>query len=416
MTSRGYLPSVLSKRHMIVRRRACRLAIVIIVGMSCSAASADPAPCNKPPQAFTQRSRLQAMLSIHAHAYFASSRSHGRGLGGLDVLSLRDATETLRCDPSPGAWSRRRRAVAKLLAYGWPDPVDRVLIEEELGARIDDIVRAMQAVYGEALDRYLKPHPIRLETALLQLLADRPQLIPAPAGAPPLAPNECAQKWKPEQDPTSDDDSTSIAIHTYISISGTTRNAIAQNVDPQRWDECSKFWPTPAPESTCLATVMIPNTCELQRPDVACGTSQPFGSQYAKRHLYEHFVCTTPPCDCEFENVLNVSTTLLPHNLKGSTTQVDAYHVGYSLPVCALEKFEGTISGRIGTNNAVRASIDRGWLDVWEEGGRTHVEANKFVAFTNRTDTSMTGVVMGFTELNEELAEVACCLDGAPAK
>jgi len=352
------------------------------------------------------------MLSVHANAYFSPQR-HRRGIPALKVLPLARAADTLRCDPSPGSWSRRRRAIAKLMAYEWPHFEDRTLIERRLGARVDAIRARMKDLYGSALDKYIRTSPVRLETALLQLLADEPSLMPAPEGAPPVDPSECAKSWKPVQDPTVDDNSTSVTIHTHISIAGVSRDDVAKNVDPQRWDECSKFWPTPPPESTCLAKV---KKSKCQVTDWNCTTPVTAGSSYTVSPLYEHFVCDVDPCDCEFENILNVSASFQPHPLPGGTPpSVQEYITTYALPVCAFAKFDGAISGRIGTNYSVRASIDDGWVEVWEEGGRTHVEANKFVAFTNNTETSTAGAILGFAELNEELAELACCLDGNTA-
>jgi hypothetical protein len=55
-------------------------------------------------------------------------------------------------------------------------------------------------------------------------------------------------------------------------------------------------------------------------------------------------------------------------------------------------------------------------MDVWEHTDaqtgtkRTHVRGHKLVKFDNPVINGSTGVALGFTELNEELAEVACCL------
>ena len=358
-------------------------------------------PCVPPVGGFNQRTRLAAMLSVHAHAYFASGHRAPETMSHLHVQPLTEAVEVLRCDPSPGAWSRRRRAIAKLLAYGGIDSPYRALIEQNLGANVPAISTALSHKLGATCD---VSDPKGVEKLLLETLADEPELMPPPSGAPATAVSPCAENWTEVESPSVEDNSASIAIHTHIAITGMSRDEIARNVDPQRWDECSKFWPTPAPESTCLATVEPARGCEVTEADTACKTPLPPGTPYGPDYLYENFVCDVSPCDCRFKNVLTVSTSL----------QAEAFHVEYSLPVCEprFDTVDGAISGQIGNDHDVVAQVDQGHVDVWEQDGRTHVEAEKHVEFSNPIESGTAGAVLGFTELNEELAELACCLDG----
>jgi hypothetical protein len=233
---------------------------------------------------------------------------------------------------------------------------------------------------------------------------------PAIIAGPPVA-NVCAQGWMPEALP-SGGTSDSGVVHAYarISIPGLVRDRVAENVDPQSWDDCSTLWPrpevgTPA-DSASLATVSSTD-CTVDPLSEVTLTHRPPGSTYPAQTFYEHFSCLAPPCNAEFKNILMVQTRLQPRNV-GSTT-VDSYYVHYSLPVCWLPpQLKGAIWGRI-DGQTVLATDDWGVIEVWESGQRTYVSAEKYVAFDNKTWTNSLGALLGLTELNEQLAEIACC-------
>jgi hypothetical protein len=201
----------------------------------------------------------------------------------------------------------------------------------------------------------------------------------------------------------------------YISVPGHVRDLVARNVDPQSWDECSTFWPRPAisgnpPDSATLANVSA-SGCMVTFPAGVQPTAVPAGSLYPLRDFYEHFRCVTPPCDSEFKNILNVYTDHQPRDVGGTT--VTAYHMHYSLPVCGFRSsFDGAISGRVQSNTSVLTSVDTGTIDVWDAPGaspRTHIQADKHVAFTSITYTNTLAAILKYTELNEQLAEIVCC-------
>ena len=367
-----------------------------------------PVPCTLPDDAFTKGARLKAMLSVHAHAQFPEGLPVGEHERPLrPPQRLADAAELLRCDPSPAAWSRRRRAIAKLLAYDWPGKRHRRELQI-LGAEIDDIVEAMHAQYGDAGLGRLRKRPDVLEVRLSNLFGGQPSLITL-AG---VLVHPCNKSWKPEGIPTVSDDGTSVSVMTHISFPTTLmgRDTMALNVDPQEWDQCSKFWPTPPPESTELVVVQR-NGCKITGHPPVLSAPKP-GDLYPPTPLYEHFVCDQAPCDSEFTNVLTAEVYHKPLILPSGT--VMSHHVTYSLPICKTRQYDGFIRGRI-SNRPTTVNIDRGWLDVWEDPyGRTHLKAFKFVEFSGRVDTSTAGVVLPFTELNGELAEIACCLDDEP--
>jgi hypothetical protein len=212
------------------------------------------------------------------------------------------------------------------------------------------------------------------------------------------------------------EDSTGVVnSFAYISVPGLVQNKVAANVDPQSWDECSTFWPRPAlglpSDSASLADVTAnPNTCTVTLPGGVSLKTRPAGSVYGPEYFYEHFRCAISPCDAEFKNILSVRTSMLPHTVAAGT--VMGYHVHYGLPMCVAAGFNGGIWGRVGTTAPVRNVTDWGNLDVWEPGPRTHVMAEKHVAFDNGTYTSTYAAMLQYTELNKQLAEIACCRRG----
>jgi hypothetical protein len=83
---------------------------------------------------------------------------------------------------------------------------------------------------------------------------------------------------------------------------------------------------------------------------------------------------------------------------------------GGSRPPLACWRSPRFLCGTIDKRDAA-VVVDHGRVTTWEEAGRTHVKSRKKVEFSNQIDNATAGVVLGFAELNEEVAEVACCLD-----
>src|SRR5207245_643206 len=88
------------------------LVFTLSMGGSGCARRAGPRPPSTQ-AGITDQQRVRAMLSIHAHARWPDAK-----FKTLPFLPLGDAVQILKSDRGPAADSRRRRAVAKLAAYG----------------------------------------------------------------------------------------------------------------------------------------------------------------------------------------------------------------------------------------------------------------------------------------------------------
>jgi hypothetical protein len=107
------------------------VAAALVAGCDGGPPAPGPAAAPEPPLAFTNEGRIDAMLSIHAFAFWPDGPPHGVE---LKTVSLPRAVALLRDDPDPFAVSRRRRAIARLAAYGLGRPeIDALL--EQLGPR-----------------------------------------------------------------------------------------------------------------------------------------------------------------------------------------------------------------------------------------------------------------------------------------
>jgi hypothetical protein len=383
----------------------------------------DPASCQAiPPNAFDKQGRLAAMLSVHAHAYFGARQALPAALPS-GTMQIDAAALFLRCDRDGLSVSRRRRATAKLAAYGWEtgEFVSQLLV---LGLNVDR--------FREAVLTDIPPHVLvmaghnhsLLEYFFAQLLRQHPALMADSDNDP------CDDQPEAPYDPPFGNDTPSqISIETYVSVKMPAAS-VYQNLDPQRWDECSAFWPTPngsmtAPlsstyGSTYIATESSPD-CTLTASEIVPDTSPPTaGTTYPGKFFFEHFACTTAPCDAEFENLLSITVEEGTHDVY-NVGSFWTHRVDYGFPACpangGFDRFDGYIWSRFdGQKPPPKVVLDEGTMDVWEHTDaqtgtkRTHVRGHKLVKFDNPVINGSTGVALGFTELNEELAEVACCL------
>src|SRR5262245_3419186 len=91
-------------------RIACLVAAALSV-LPAACRGPQPPPLH-PGEPVTDAQRTAAMVSIQAHARWLDA-----DLGGL-FITLPEAVEILLRDHTPAGDSRRRRAIAKLVAYG----------------------------------------------------------------------------------------------------------------------------------------------------------------------------------------------------------------------------------------------------------------------------------------------------------
>lgn len=384
----------------------------------------NPAACSAIPAAeFSKEGRLAAMLSVHAHAYFGAGAPPPT-LSSMG-MALTNASVLLRCDPDRMALSRRRRAIAKLAAYGWETGAfnQQLLI---LGLNVERFeIAVLQALPPHVVEAARHNRTI-LEFLFARLLRGHPELI-ADAGD-----DLCDDQPEAPYDPPFKDDSPSqISIETFVSVALPLTD-VQRNLDPQRWDECSKFWPAPdttsmAPldphlGSTYLATESS-SDCTLSAGEIDPELSAPApGDTYHGKFFFERFQCLVAPCNAEFDNLLSITVEDGSHDVLGVGVLVTR-RIDYGFPACpnnsGTDPFDGGISTRVdGALNAVKVILDEGTMDAWEKqvgnANRTFVRGHKKVKFDNPVLNGSAGVALGFTELNQELAEVACCLKAAP--
>ena len=347
-------------------------------------------------------------------------------LDELHPMELSEAATILRCDTHPLAVSRRRRAIAKLAAFGWQDnQIGRFHRELDiLGLDRPRFTRLAR----ERLEHPESPPSIRespwphqwlVEWLFARLLSDEPRLFADSASDPCDARPEAPY----DPDPLIDDTGTEVTIDTYVSVA-LAKTQVTENIDPQRWDECSKLWPesygTPPQQGTYVATVSK-TLCTVTgvAPDLSPPTP---GTAYpAPKPLFEHFECLVSPCSAWFENVLTVDVqSLNGHTVFPGTPyqkSVASHHVTYDLPVCDPDPYNGYLQGEIATQPVI-VLVDRGSLDAWEETqngvARTHVLAHKAVQFSPHAWNTAAGISLTYAELNQELAELACCLGSGP--
>jgi hypothetical protein len=106
--------------------------------LSACGAARGPRPLPLPDGPSTDQQRVDAMLSIHAHAY-----PPDRGFGQARFMEFDDAIEVLLEDRGQGADSRVRRAIAKLSSHGWERADFRLAIEKLLLSRVAATMRAV---------------------------------------------------------------------------------------------------------------------------------------------------------------------------------------------------------------------------------------------------------------------------------
>jgi hypothetical protein len=342
---------------------------------------------------------MSALFSVHAHAL-------GGGQLAVNPIDLPLAATVLQCDyiaRAAGASSRKRRVVAELAAYGRLKRFDTAIAT--LGADLAAIRTAVQAKYPVTYF-YLLHNPAVLEMIVSNMIADDPTLggLAAPAalprGAVAVTDPALVCDWKQEQPFAVWNIGPTITVDGKISVD-VPATRVEKNVDPQRWDTCSKFWDTP--DDATMTVDVATNGTDYQKQ-----TSPPAsGSDYGER-LFEHFVCSGTGCLAFFDNLLQVKTW---HGTVSSQPSLKGYVVSYSLPPKAdLDGCIGSTDKGCPGGTVVHTKTDQGWLEVFQENGRTSVVTHKEVKFDNAVANGIAQALLTYDELARELMEVACCL------
>ncbi len=342
--------------------------------------------------------RLGALISVHAHAFGLAEHQ--------PVVSLTHAAGVLECDHRAGAIgsrSRKRRVVAELAAFGRLKDFARPLAL--LGADLSRIRAKVKERYPHTYPFLLRDPPL-LEMIISNMIAENPSLggmspppPPPPSGAPEDAVRAC--DW------TQDSPFKVWHLGPVITVDGKVSVAVPvgrveSNMDAQRWDECSALW-DPPPDATHIQG-RAPGGGYQKKPNPPLP-----GSDYGWETLFEHFICNAAGCFTWFDNRLQVKNM---HTYVPSQPTLRGYVINYSLPR------NDAIDGCVGSTNpkcpspAVKVTVktDQGWLEVYEEKGRTSVVTHKEVKLDNAIANGITQALLTYAELARQLAEHACCL------
>jgi hypothetical protein len=363
-----------------------------------TAAEAVACPPKQQSGAITDRARLEAMLSVHAHVEVGADKPLPGELRCL--MPLKDAVLILKEDRGSGAWSRRRRAIAELIAHR-KSATDFESELKGLGANVQAIhpfgskkppgnAHLVQPLGTSGAVVKSGESPASLEVEVTNLLADKPEL----AGESDSEEKEC--KWHKEGDANVGVNGGAVVIDAKVSIpEPMTVEDVAKNIDPQRWDNCSLFWDPPE-DATFLAESGQPHTKPPKRNNPpAPGTPHP------ALPLFELF--TAPGIGATFENVLTITMSTGVVDEQGKD-HPEGRHMRYDLAK------DGFISARVDGQDTT-VIIDSGFVDAWKDGNRVFVKSHKQVQYGNAAFNSSSNVALTIThkELADQLGELACC-------
>jgi hypothetical protein len=380
---------------LFVRSVAVATAILLTTCMGLRRSSTSG--CDGIAERLTNGDRLEAMVSVHAHA-LADGRQPG-------VMDLDVAANVIQCDfeaGSPAASSRKRRAVAELAAFGHFEDFSRALAR--LGVDLGAIRSAVLKGYPD-LFPFLLRNPAWLEMVISNLIGEQPHLggltdlrSEPRASLVSIAHAEGAKPcdWKQEAPFSVWSLGQRIIIDGEISL-GETLKSVRSNMDPQRWDECGLLWPQ---NETMLVEPVTGGYDPLPNPPTP-------GNAYGPNFLREFFSCDAPGCAASFRNILRVS---IDHTTLPSQPSKKGYLTSYQL-VAGEDGCVGSTLPACPGGTTVRTDVDDGWLEIWQEtASRVFLVTHKEVAFDNAVVNGISKALFAHAELDRELAEVACCL------
>jgi hypothetical protein len=335
------------------------------------------------------------------------------------------ALEVLRCEDDARARSRLIRAIAKVLGHDWNGERSRPVLRElsfDDPAAIDAFKkRVVDDISKEAFTLYARDRTW-LEYAILRHVTvknDTPWtsgepraglLAPATAWAQPQP--TC---WRPEEPFSNKFVDPYVRLKGHVSVDKNFSDS-AKNIDAQQWDVCSKFWSPPdnstppvPQDGAQLVDKTWPSCTVPVQPLNPEATPPAPGVPYPTKHyLWERFFCPLKTGNAHFENVL-AAWSFPSKRETANGTQVPSQRMSFRLGDCGNDDVKGAMGGGIG-NLPLTVLLDSGFIEIWTEGGRTHVASLKDFALSDRGVNWLTQLNPALNELNDELGELACCL------
>jgi hypothetical protein len=369
---------------------------------------------------YDDEERLRAMVTVQTLVQeWDSDASEHETVSPLDVAS---STSLLRCDKGSRADSRRMRAIAVALGHDWQGSRStQVLL---------DLGFADPAAIGAFKTRVLADFPAAafdldghssdwLEYAVLRHLTTAGDLPPAGSGraSAPLfnAATAYAQTqpacWRPEAPSTSQFINPYFELTAHVSVSNGVSDTIP-NVDAEQWNTCGKFWSPPDPQNPPQpldgAVFVAKNwsICVVPSPPFTAAPSSDLN--YPERFLWERFYVPLSKGTTHFENILGV-WAFQNTRIAADGSVVDAHRLSFHLTNCGNDQVEGAMGGAIGSRT-MKVLLDSGFIEVWAEGGRTHVASLKDAQLSDEAANWLPQLSPALKELNDQLGELACCL------
>jgi hypothetical protein len=341
--------------------------------------------------------RNAAMISIRAHARWPEADADGV------FLSLREAVAILNRDEGRAARSRRRRAIATLVAWAAG--------RGELLDAAASLFGAGRAELLHALDIPVPPPP---PPVLEVLLVNQPALAAITV--------DCV--WRATR-PTGGVFDAPAVGYSYDTMIPRPMPDVALALDPQSWQQCSTFFRAShfvATKAACCPP--SDDGCTPQQDTAGNALAAPAaarGKPYGSTALLEDFcvgtgcgACDTAPCDIDFVNVMCVDTRYDPAvHLSCFTGCSDRYEVGYRLGLSVRGEVLGVEKQRLlGDAGVVSAArVDAAEAAALGPGDWSKVHVDKTLVFDGSGFDGATRRYLSASEqeLQDQIVEQACC-------
>ena len=391
----------------------------------------------------TERDRVSAMLIMQTVVLtWDPDVTHSGLLEVPPAAAIAKSLDILRCDTGPRAVSRHARGVAKFLGMDWqlararPYLIRLGFADSEA---IDDFKARVVGQIGAPFFAVHAHNPLWVEYVVMRRLATA-ELPPGRVAAvtpglfgPAVAHAQSATLcWQPEEPWQFNYGPPWVQVGGHVSVlinpampRNVEQQRVQANVDPQQWNVCGGYWSPPDPSNPTGPPLdgasLVKQT--WRESDGHCGhPHEPFsppdvahnpGSTYGPEYLFEHFFVPAAPYsklgDAWFKNILSIEARAATEKLSSGTT-VPSHRIDYALGLCGTaDNVEGAIDGNIYGKPDMKTLLDAGGIDVWSDGTRIHVRANKTFQLNDPISNWLTQLNPALRELNEELGELACC-------